>query len=348
MEKVTNLWPPVESEQELARLEELYKVGKVIPPTPADLPDPAFSENAWYIAQTRYSRRNAAGEAVETPRDMLWRIAYNVATSERLYAPATDKNGQKAHLEAARKFYGMMARQEYIANTPTMLNAGKPAQQLSACFVLPVEDSLSEILQTATDMARIHKSGGGTGFSFSHLRPRGDIIQSSGGTTTGPIAFMQTYNDITASIRQGGVRRGANMGILHYSHPDILMFAVYKVEEYSLTNFNISMSADEEFFKAVERDAAFLPADYDKDFDFDSLVDELREALANRDLDAKANGSGLRVDQPAHQRRSRPPQRQESVRPNHPLGLAVRRPGRHHLRSHQQLPVKPDPARRPH
>ena len=283
VEKVTELWPPVESERELKKLKELYKIGKDIPATPADLPEPTFSENAWYIAETRYARRDEKGEPVETPRDMLWRIAYNVATAERLYA----ENGAKAHLQSARAFYELMAHQEYIANTPTMLNAGKPLQQLSACFVLPVEDSLAEILETATDMAKIHKSGGGTGFSFSRLRPRGDVIQSSGGTTTGPIAFMQTYNDITASIRQGGVRRGANMGILHYTHPDVLMFAVYKVEQYSLTNFNISVSVDEEFFKAVERDAKVLAADYERGFDLDALIDELREALANRDPDAR-------------------------------------------------------------
>src|SRR5690606_2402331 len=114
---------------------------------------------------------------------------------------------------------------------------------------------------------------GGTGFSFSRLRPKDDIIASSGGKTTGPVQFMQMYNDITSSVRQGGVRRGANMGILHYTHPDILLFTVYKVEEFSLTNFNISVTVDEKFFEQVKLDAQHLAADYEDEFDFDGLVD---------------------------------------------------------------------------
>ncbi len=274
---------PAESAAQQRELEKIYEIGRAIPPVPTDLIDPQFSENAWYIGQTRYARRDAAGKPIETPREVLWRVAYNVATAERLYA----KSPQKAHLEAARTFYNLMANQEYIANTPTMLNAGKPNQQLSACFVLPVEDSLNSILASATDMALIHKSGGGTGFSFSRLRPKGDVISTSGGTTTGPIAFMQTYNDITSSIRQGGVRRGANMGILHYTHPDILLFAVYKVDEFSLTNFNISVTVDEAFYETVRRDAAALPPDYEDAFDYASLIAELKEAHQTRDLDLK-------------------------------------------------------------
>lgn len=273
----------VESPEDRERLEELYVIGKEVPPVPEDLPDPNYSENAWYIGRTRYAFRDKDGNPIESPRQMLWRICYNIATAERLYS----ENPRAQHLEMARVFYGMMARQEYVANTPTMLNAGKPNQQLSACFVLPVPDNLNGILDTATDMAKIHKSGGGTGFSFSRLRPKGDVIASSGGTTTGPIAFMQTYNDITSSIRQGGVRRGANMGILFYTHPDILLFSIYKVDEFSLTNFNISVTVDEAFYKAVERDAAALPADYEDAFDFDSLMEEVREAHQTRDLDLK-------------------------------------------------------------
>jgi ribonucleotide reductase alpha subunit len=282
---------------------------------------------------------------------------YNIATAERLYS----ENPREQHMEMARQFYGTMARQEFVANTPTMLNAGKPKQQLSACFVLPVEDDLDGILNSAMDMARIHKSGGGTGFSFSRLRPKGDII-ASGGTTTGPIAFMQAYNDITSQIRQGGVRRGANMGILHYNHPDILLFAVYKVDEFSLTNFNISVTVDEAFFEAVKRDAAALPANYEDDFPFEELIAEIKEAHRTRDLDlklvrldaavAKLARMGrregpeprLRPDQPAQRQRSRPAQRQEGVRPDHAPGLAVRRPGHDHDRPHQQLPRQPDAA----
>jgi ribonucleoside-diphosphate reductase alpha chain len=273
----------VETPEDRERLEELYVIGKEIPAAPDDLPDPNYSENAWYIGRTRYAFRDKEGTPIESPKQMLWRICYNIATAERLYS----ENPRAQHLEMARVFYGMMARQEYVANTPTMLNAGKANQQLSACFVLPVPDDLNAILDTATDMARIHKSGGGTGFSFSRLRPKGDVIASSGGTTTGPVAFMQTYNDITSSIRQGGVRRGANMGILHYNHPDILLFMIYKVDEFSLTNFNISVTVDEPFYEAVKRDAEFLSADYEDALDFEGLMAEVREAHQTRDLDLK-------------------------------------------------------------
>jgi len=273
----------VESPEDRERLEEIYAVGKEIPAAPDDLPEPSFSENAWYIGRTRYAFRDKDGTPIESPKQMLWRICYNIATAERLYS----ENPRQQHLEMARTFYGMMSRQEYVANTPTMLNAGKLNEQLSACFVLPVPDDLNAILDTATDMARIHKSGGGTGFSFSRLRPKGDVIASSGGTTTGPVAFMQTYNDITSSIRQGGVRRGANMGILHYNHPDILLFMIYKVDEFSLTNFNISVTVDEAFYETVKRDAEHLPADYEKALDFEELMAEVREAHQTRDLDLK-------------------------------------------------------------
>ncbi|MDB5179131.1 MAG: ribonucleoside-diphosphate reductase, adenosylcobalamin-dependent [Patescibacteria group bacterium] len=272
-----------ESPEDRERLEELYLIGKKVPAVPDDLPDPSYSENAWYIGRTRYAFRDKDGTPIESPKQMLWRICYNIATAERLYS----ENPREAHMEVAREFYKTMARQEYVANTPTMLNAGKPNQQLSACFVLPVEDNLDAILASAFDMAKIHKSGGGTGFSFSKLRPKGDVIQSSGGTTTGPIAFMQAYNDITSQIRQGGVRRGANMGILHYTHPDILLFSVYKVDEFSLTNFNISVTVDEAFYKAVERDAEHLPANYEDDLDFETIIGEAREAHQTRDLDLK-------------------------------------------------------------
>lgn len=272
-----------ETPEDRERLEELYAIGKEIPAVPEDLIDPTFSDNAWYIGRTRYAFRDKDGTPIETPRQMLWRICYNIATAERLYT----ENPREQHMQMARAFYNTMARQEYVANTPTMLNAGKPHEQLSACFVLPVEDDLEGILSSAMDMARIHRSGGGTGFSFSRLRPKGDVIASSGGTTTGPIAFMQAYNDVTSQIRQGGVRRGANMGILHYNHPDVLLFAVYKVDEFSLTNFNISVTVDEEFFTAIKRDSGLLPANYEADFPFDEVIAEVKEAHRTRDLDLK-------------------------------------------------------------
>ncbi|MBI2007365.1 MAG: hypothetical protein HYS83_01555, partial [Candidatus Blackburnbacteria bacterium] len=142
-------------------------------------------------------------------------------------------------------------------NTPTMLNAGKRMQQLSACFVLPIEDDMKSISKTLVDMVLIHKSGGGTGFSFSRLRPYGDVIGSSGGTTVGPCSFLQAYNDVTSQVKQGGVRRGANMGILHITHPDTLRFAVMKVDEFNLTNFNISVTVTEEWMEKVKSDHQF-------------------------------------------------------------------------------------------
>lgn len=267
---------------EAERLMEIHKIGCEIPVAAESLPEPKLSENAKYISDTRYSRRDADGNAVETPKDLMWRVAYNIATADRLYG--ADK---KQHIRTATKFYKLMATRRFLPNTPTLLNTGKMNQQLSACFVLPVEDSLDGILQSAADMAKIHKSGGGTGFSFSRLRPKNDILSTSGGTTTGPISFMQMYNDITSSVRQGGVRRGANMGILHYNHPDILLFAIYKLDEFSLTNFNISVTTAKEFFEQIDIDKQLLDEDYEKEFDFDALVDDVREAHQTRDMDLK-------------------------------------------------------------
>ncbi|MBC7869114.1 adenosylcobalamin-dependent ribonucleoside-diphosphate reductase [Candidatus Saccharibacteria bacterium] len=267
---------------EADKLAALYKIGREIPAVPATLAEPKLSKNAWYIGSTRYARRDADGNPIETPKEMFWRVAYNIATADRLYG-GTDRT----HLATATKFYKLMATRKFLPNTPTLLNTAKPGQQLSACFVLPVPDSLIGILESATDMAMIHKSGGGTGFSFSRLRPKNDRLSSSGGTTTGPISFMQMYNDITSSVRQGGVRRGANMGILHYNHPDILLFSIYKLDEFSLTNFNISVTTTKEFFDQVAIDAQLLPDDYENGFDFDSLVAEVREAHQTRDMDLK-------------------------------------------------------------
>lgn len=264
------------------KIAELHKIGCEIPLPPISLPEPELSENAWYIGKTRYARRDADGKPYETPKEMFWRVAYNIATADRLYG--ADK---KTHLNTATKFYKMMAKRRFLPNTPTLLNTGKMNQQLSACFVLPVPDDLEGILQSASDMAMIHKSGGGTGFSFSRLRPKNDILASSGGTTTGPISFMQMFNDMTSSIRQGGVRRGANMGILHYNHPDILLFVIYKLDEFSLTNFNISVTTEKAFFDQIKIDAKILDENYEDGFDFDQLVADVREAHQSRDVDLK-------------------------------------------------------------
>jgi len=267
---------------EAEKLEEIHKIGLDVPSPPAKLAEPKLSENAWYIGKTRYAKRDKDGNPIETPRELYWRVAYNIATADRLYGA-----DEKMHLATAAKFYKIMSTSKFLPGTPTLLNAAKPKQQLSSCFVLPVPDDLKGILQSATDMALIHKSGGGTGFSFSRLRPKNDILSTSGGSTTGPISFMQMYNDITSSVRQGGVRRGANMGILNYNHPDILLFVIYKLDEFSLTNFNISVTTTKEFFDQIEIDKKLLDDDYEKDFDFDGLIAEVREAHQTRDMDLK-------------------------------------------------------------
>ncbi len=255
--------------------------GRKIPTAPEDLIEPTLSENAAYIAKTRYAFRNEKGEPIESPKKMFWRVAYYIASADTIY------HNSKVHLASAREFYNLMASQKFIPNTPTMVNSGKVGQSLSACFVLPVEDDMRSILKTMSDMAMIHKMAGGTGFSFSRLRPRDDIIGTSKGKSTGPVAFMQAYNDVCSQIRQGGVRRGANMGILHYTHPDVLRFAVHKVDEFSLTNFNISVTVTEDFMKKVETDTKYFKDQEKFDQDLDPIVEDIKESYAIRDLDLK-------------------------------------------------------------
>ena len=258
--------------------EKAREIGRNIPSAPKDLIDPQLSKNAAYIAKTRYAFRNEKGEPIETPKDMFWRIAHYISAADTIYPQS-----KKDYLKSAREFYQMMAAQKFIPNTPTMVNSAKIGQSLSACFVLPVEDDMQGILKTMSQMAMIHKMAGGTGFSFSRLRPRDDMIGTSKGKSTGPVAFMQAYNDVCSQIRQGGVRRGANMGILHYTHPDVLRFAVHKVDEFSLTNFNISVTVDEKFMEKVKTDAVYIT----EEPDFDPIIEEIKEAYAIRDLDLK-------------------------------------------------------------
>ena len=274
MNKLQKLLSKVDTREKIR--EKARVLARKIPKPPADLPEPNLSENAAYIARTRYAFRNEKGDPKETPREMFWRVAYYIACADSIYSKG-------AHLKSAKEFYKLMAAQKFIPNTPTMVNSGKIGQSLSACFVLPVEDDMESILKTMSNMAMIHKMAGGTGFSFSHLRPKDDIIGTSKGKSTGPVAFMQAYNDVCSQIRQGGVRRGANMGILHYTHPDVLRFAVHKVDEFSLTNFNISVTVTEEFMEKVKEDSKYV----DKKFDLAPIIEEVKEAHAIRDLDLK-------------------------------------------------------------
>jgi ribonucleoside-diphosphate reductase alpha chain len=206
-----------------------------------------LSPEAKIVLRRRYLIKNHHGAVTETIPQLFWRIATDVARAEQLYPGPTRLAG------AAQRFYESMARLEFLPNSPTLMNAGRPLQQLAACFVLPVEDSLSSILDAVKQQALIHQSGGGTGFSFSRLRPHDDLVSSTHGIASGPVSFMRIFNMATDVIKQGGTRRGANMGILRVDHPDILEFIGLKQNPAEMTNFNLSVGLTADFMRALER-----------------------------------------------------------------------------------------------
>src|SRR5687768_391413 len=226
-----------------------------LPPTPPAGPV-TLSQNARTVLAKRYLVKDATGKAVESPEDLFWRVATVVAEADRRYGVS-----ESSVNALAEEFYHLMTQRRFEPNSPTLMNAGRPLGQLSACFVLPVEDALSNgqngIYDTLRSMALIHQSGGGTGFSFSRLRGKGSMVRSTTGVASGPVSFMKLYDASTDAVKQGGTRRGANMGILRVDHPDIMDFIACKEDLTQITNFNISVAVTTKFMDAVRAGTSY-------------------------------------------------------------------------------------------
>lgn len=220
------------------------------PPLPEDLNKVDLTENANQVFTRRYVRRGDNGEPSETVEETFWRVAYHVAKSEATWGSDVETT--------ARKFYELLSARQFFPNSPTFTGAGTPLGQLAACFVLPVSDDMGRdsagIFQTLRDAALIQQTGGGNGFSFSRLRPKGTLVKSSAGQATGPVGFLRVYDKAFGEIAQGGTRRGANMGVLRVDHPDIEDFITCKTDEDAITNFNISVGITDKFMQAVRED----------------------------------------------------------------------------------------------
>ncbi|MBI2654032.1 adenosylcobalamin-dependent ribonucleoside-diphosphate reductase [Candidatus Woesearchaeota archaeon] len=214
------------------------------------MPKINLSKNALMILEQRYLAKNSKGKVIEKPEDLLRRVAKNVAQADAKY-----KKSKRNAKKTEEKFYNLMASLDFLPNSPTLFNAGRKLQQLAACFVLPVEDNISSIFKTLHDAALIHKTGAGTGFNFSMLRPKGDVVST--GFTSGPVSFMKIFDAATEQIKLGGILRGANMGILNVEHPDIEDFIKVKSKENVLTNFNVSVAITDKFMQAIKKNKSY-------------------------------------------------------------------------------------------
>jgi len=233
-------------------LAEIYKVVGKKPSLPKDLPKGKWTEQSLKVLNERYLRKNEEGKVSETPEDLCWRVSWDIASAESLYGKK-----KKEIEETAKEFYKLLVAHEFLPNSPTLMNAGVGNKlQYSGCYVIPIEDSLVGIFDALKNQALIHQTGGGTGFSFSRIRPRGSIVKSSMGVASGPISFMRIFDAATNEIKQGGKRRGANMGILRVDHPDIEEF-IHCKEDGGITNFNISVAITDKFMEAYKKDTNY-------------------------------------------------------------------------------------------
>ena len=246
-----------------------------------------WTDSALRVLRERYLLRDQQGEVIETPEEMCWRVAQSIAAGEARYG----RSPAAVH-EVATAFYETMVDGYFVPNSPTLMNAGKGnGLQYSACYVLPVGDSMEEIFDSVKAAAIIHKSGGGTGFAFSRLRPKDDIVASTRGRASGPVSFLRVFNSATEAVKQGGTRRGANMGILRIDHPDVLEFIDCKLDG-GITNFNISVAVTDAFMDALAKGA-----DYDL---INPHSGEVTQRLSAREVFDRIVRAAWRTGDPGH------------------------------------------------